>query len=386
MGIKGKGIGSLINRAKRYLKGASNSTKTPKLTAMQKFKAGKARSAKLKAERAKKAASAKKGAETRAKNKLKKAEAVERSDKLKRMRKARNATKLTKGKTSRKARKLTPTAKPGFLKSTTPPKSTAGKLPKPKKGPSETFRGLDKKTTTLGQLNKLKPRGPVKPKVTTTAKPKTTTTAKPKVARKKSPIRQVSNTKKPIKHATRTKRVLTPAQKARVAAQRKRSNEALGKRKSRTTAANKARGRELAGRAAPGAILASLPREKPKAVSPTVTRPRAATTPRKAGTYKADTRKKGALRDTRGEVVRSGSGNVVSTTGMDSVTKAANAKLEAMAKARNTRKKTRKRLTPAERQAAVAAKRKARATLGKSKTKRGYAKGGLVKPRSKGYV
>jgi hypothetical protein len=121
-------------------------------------------------------------------------------------------------------------------------------------------------------------------------------------------------------------------------------------------------------------------------VSPTVTRPRAATTPRKAGTYKADTRKKGALRDTRGEVVRSGSGNVVSTTGMDSVTKAANAKLEAMAKARNTRKKTRKRLTPAERQAAVAAKRKARATLGKSKTKRGYAKGGLVKPRSKGYV
>ena len=354
MGIKGKGIGSLINRAKRYLKGASDSTKTPKLTARQKFEAGKARSAKLKAERAKKAASAKKGAETRAKNKLKKAEAVERSDKLKRMRKARNATKLTKGKTPRKARKLTPTAKPGFLKSTTPPKSTAGKFPKPK--------------------------------VTTTAKPKTTTTAKPKVARKKSPIRQASNTKKPIKHATRTKRVLTPAQKARVAAQRKRSNEALGKRKSRTTAANKARGRELAGRAAPGAILASLPREKPKAVSPTVTRPRAATTPRKAGTYKADTRKKGALRDTRGEVVRSGSGNVVSTTGMDSVTKAANAKLEAMAKARNTRKKTRKRLTPAERQAAVAAKRKARATLGKSKTKRGYAKGGLVKPRSKGYV
>ena len=78
MGTEDKGIGScFIKSVKRYFKkGASDSTKTPKLTAKQKFEAGKARSAKLKAERAKKAASAKKEAETRAKNKLKKPKAV----------------------------------------------------------------------------------------------------------------------------------------------------------------------------------------------------------------------------------------------------------------------------------------------------------------------
>ena len=45
MGTEDKGIGScFIKSVKRYFKkGASDSTKTPKLTAKQKFEAGKAR-------------------------------------------------------------------------------------------------------------------------------------------------------------------------------------------------------------------------------------------------------------------------------------------------------------------------------------------------------
>jgi len=212
-------------------------------------------------------------------------------------------------------------------------------------------------------------------------------TPKKRVVKKATPkkrvVKKVTPKKRVVKKVTPKKRVVkkvTPKVKEKGPTPKKQVVQDSG--------VNKAV--RLGGPTATIVGIGTLGDSKPKAISP---KPKAASPkskamspkpkpkpkPRKKGTYKADTRKSGALRDSRGNVVRSGSGNVVSTGYMDSKTKAANETLKGMANSRNARKKSGTRLTAEQRKLAVARKRAARKALGKSSVKRGYASGDLVK-------